>query len=76
MKLVIEIKTLDGTTQKHECVDFPSFGGDFITLYKKDFVRENIRTASVDKLTQYFKWKNLPLKDVLPLKNVVRVPVS
>lgn len=54
MKLELKIKTLDGNTERHICVDFPSFGSDFITLYKDNFVRENIRTSTVETLTQRF----------------------
>lgn len=55
MKLIYEITTLDDKTQRYECVDFAAWGGDFITLYKKDFRREYIRTSSVLKVTSEFK---------------------
>lgn len=55
MKLILEVTLKDDKTTKHECVDFPSYGGDFITLYKKNFVREQIRTETVAGIKQYFK---------------------
>lgn len=54
-KLIIEITTRDEKTQRHECVDFPYYASDFITLYKKDFKRELIRTETVLGVRQYFK---------------------
>jgi hypothetical protein len=54
-KLIIEITTRDDKTLRYECVDFPTYGNDFITLYKKDFVREQIRTESVLGVKQFFK---------------------
>ena len=54
-KLIVEITTRDDKTTRHECVDFPSFGGDFITLYKPDFIRESVRTETVLGVRQYFK---------------------
>lgn len=55
MKLILEVTLKDDKTTKHECVDLPSYGGDFITLYKKDFMREMIRTETVAGIKQYFK---------------------
>jgi hypothetical protein len=54
-KLILEITTRDDKTHLHECVDFPSYASDFITLYKKNFVREAIRTETVLNIKQYFK---------------------
>lgn len=55
MKLIYEITTRDDKTKKYECVDFAGWGSDFITLYKKDFVREHLRTETVLHVKQYFK---------------------
>lgn len=55
MKLIYEITTMDDKIQKHECIDFAGWGGDFITLYKKDFKREYIRISTVLKVTSEFK---------------------
>lgn len=55
MKLIYEIETRDNKKSSHECNDFASFGSDFITLFKKDFVREHIRTETVLNVRQYFK---------------------
>ena len=55
MRLFYNVTTKDGNTQSHECIDFASFGSDFITFYKKDFVRDMIRTESVMEVKQYFK---------------------
>ena len=55
MKLIYEIETRDNQRTRHECNDFASFSGDFITLFKKDFVREHIRTETVLHVKQYFK---------------------
>jgi hypothetical protein len=54
-KLIIEITTRDDKTQRYECVDFPTHGSDFITLYMPNFVREQIRTEAVLGVKQYFK---------------------
>lgn len=54
-KLIIEITTRDDKTQRYECVDFPSYGSDFITLYKENFICEQIRTEAVLGIKQYFK---------------------
>ena len=54
-KLIYEITTKDDKISKHECIDFASWASDFITLYKKDFVRESIRTETVQHVKQYFK---------------------
>lgn len=55
MKLIVEIETRDDKTTKHECVDFPSYASDFITLYKPNFRQEKIRVETVAKINQYFK---------------------
>ncbi len=55
MKLIIEIRKKDGKTQTHICNDFVGWGNDFITLYKEGFVREYIRTETVEHVKQYFK---------------------
>lgn len=55
MKLIVEIETKDDKTQKHTCNDFPSFGGDFITLFKDNFVREYVRTETVQAVKTYFR---------------------
>lgn len=54
-KLIVEITTKDDKTSSYECVDFPAFGGDFITLYLKDFRRDSVRTECVLGVKQYFK---------------------
>ena len=55
MKLIYEITTQDDKVTKHECVDFAGWGSDFIILYKENFVREHVRTATVLHVRQYFK---------------------
>lgn len=55
MKLILEITTLDDKREVHECIDFAEWGGDFVTLYKKNFVRERLRVASILRVKQYFK---------------------
>ena len=54
MKLIVEIRTKDDKTTKHECVDFPAYASDFITLYKDGFIHEKIRTETVDGVKEYF----------------------
>lgn len=54
MKLIVEITTRDDKTRRHECVDFPQYSGDFITLYKKGFVHERIRTETVLHSKHFF----------------------
>lgn len=54
MKLIVEIKLRDDKVKKHECVDFPLYSGDFITLYKKGFIHERIRTETVLSTKHYF----------------------
>lgn len=55
MKLIVEITTRDDKTHSHECIDFPSYQNDFITLYKRDFITERIRTETVVGTKQYFR---------------------
>lgn len=55
MKLIVEVTLKDDKTTKHECNDFPMFGGDFVTLYKNNFVRELVRTETIAGIKQYFK---------------------
>ena len=50
-----DITTLDDKTKVYECVDFMGRDSDFITLYLKDFKRENIKTSTVLSIKQYFK---------------------
>lgn len=52
--LIVEITKKDGSKEKHECVDFPYLGSDFITFYKENFKREHIRTEIVQEVKQYF----------------------
>lgn len=47
MKLIVNIKRLDDKWEKHTCNDFPSFGAEFVTLFKEGFKREMIRIASI-----------------------------
>lgn len=54
MKYFIDIKTLDGKTKTYECNDFPTWGTDFVTLYKKDFIREKIRTSTIEYAKEYW----------------------
>lgn len=55
MKLIYEITDKADKVTRHECEDFASFGGDFITLFKKGFVREHIRTETVLHVRSYIK---------------------
>lgn len=55
MKLIVEVTTLDEKTNSFECVDFPSYGDRFLTLYLPGFVRETISMESIFKTKQYFK---------------------
>lgn len=55
MKLIVEIKTKDDKWQTHVCNDFPTMGGDFITLFKENFKRESISTQQVAEIKQSFK---------------------
>lgn len=54
MKLIIEITTKDEVINKYECVDFPSYGNEFITLYLPNFVRSMIRLETISYIKQYF----------------------
>lgn len=54
-KLIIEITTRDDKTHRYECVDFPNWDSNFVTLYLKDFARERIRTDSILLFRQFFK---------------------
>lgn len=54
MKYFVEIKTHDGLTKTYECNDFPIWGADFVTLYKKDFVREKIRVSAIEYAKEYW----------------------
>lgn len=55
MKLIIEITTRDDKTIVHECSDFPYIGSDFVTLYKKGFVKQSIRTETIKEIKQFFQ---------------------
>ena len=55
MKLIYEITTRDDKKKKYECTDFANWSSDFVTLYEKDFIRENIRTETILHVKQYFK---------------------
>lgn len=57
MIIVVDIKRLDEKWEKHECVDFPSFGTDFVTLFKDKGRREMIRTVSVIECNYYPQWQ-------------------
>lgn len=55
MKLIIELKRMDDKWEKHVCNDFPSWSGDFVTLYKTGFKREMIPVRSIAEVRQSFK---------------------
>lgn len=55
MKLIYEVTLRDDKVTEHECVDFASFGTDFIVLFKENFCRDMIRTETVKGVKQYFK---------------------
>lgn len=55
MKLIYEITTLDDKTKVYKCIDFASWGSDFVTFYMKNFIRENIKTSTILRSKQYFK---------------------
>lgn len=55
MKLIVDIITQDDKTQQHECVEFPSFHGDFVTLCKAGFERLTIRTATILSMRSQMK---------------------
>jgi hypothetical protein len=55
MTLIIKIKYRDDTTEEYECVDYPSMGDRWMTLYLKEFKRKIICTDKIDELEYFFK---------------------
>ena len=55
LEYIVEIKTRDGKTTKHICNDFPGISGDFITLYKDNFVRERVRFEAIENIKEYWR---------------------
>jgi len=55
MKLIVIVTLNDDKSMSYECVDFPSVGTDFFTLYLRDFQRVSLRTSTILNYRMYFK---------------------
>lgn len=56
--LVVDITFRDDKIKRYECVDFPSYASDFITLYLPGFVTFRVRVETVLEVLQFFDYKN------------------
>lgn len=55
MKLYVTIVLNDDTSKVYECVDFPSVGSDFFTLYLRNFQRIALKTSTILRYEMSFK---------------------
>jgi hypothetical protein len=53
MKLMVEVTTKDDKVTTYECVDFPSFSPEFVTLYEDNFVRQFIKMEGIAGIKQW-----------------------
>lgn len=57
MILKLKITYKDEKTEEFECVDFPAFSQEWITLYLENFVRKFIAIERIAEIETYFSEK-------------------